>query len=163
LAYSRQFQAMSTWRINLPNSSVKTGSPIKALSTTTQDEFPQISPDGNRIAFGSSRSGAREIWVCDSDGSNLLQLTTLGRASTGWPRWPPAGRNIPPARSPRNKSTTYETNPRGGPPRPLTDAPADDWVPSWSRDGRSVYFFSNRSGDAQIWKIPADGGDVIRM
>jgi Tol biopolymer transport system component len=163
LAYSRQFQAMSTWRINLPNSSVKTGSPIKALSTTTQDEFPQISPDGNRIAFGSRRSGAREIWVCDSDGSNLLQLTTLGRAATGCPRWSPDGRYIAFDTRLEEQSDIYVINAHGGPPRRLTDDPADDSVPSWSRDGRSVYFVSNRSRDAQIWKIPADGGDVIRM
>jgi Tol biopolymer transport system component len=47
----------------------------------------------------------------------------------------------------------------GGKPRRLTEDPAEEIAPSWSRDGRWIYFESNRSGDAQIWKVPADGGE----
>jgi Tol biopolymer transport system component len=32
-------------------------------------------------------------------------------------------------------------------------------VPSWSRDGRWIYFMSMRSGEQQIWKVPADTGE----
>ena len=36
---------------------------------------PQFSPDGRKIAFESSRSGAYEIWTCQSDGSGLTQIS----------------------------------------------------------------------------------------
>ena len=41
--------------------------------------------------------------------------------------------------------------------------PADDAVASWSRDGKWIYFASNRSGEDQVWKMPADGGEAVRV
>ena len=43
-------------------------------------------------------------------------------------------------------------------PRRLTTDRAIDARPSWSRDGRTVYFGSNRFGEYQVWKVPAVGG-----
>ena len=36
-------------------------------------------------------------------------------------------------------------------------------MPSWSKDGRWIYFCSNRSGEFQIWKAPAGGGVATRV
>ena len=43
-------------------------------------------------------------------------------------------------------------------PQPSVQAAA-----SFSRDGRSVYFSSDRSGSSQIWKMPASGGPAIQV
>jgi tricorn protease-like protein len=51
----------------------------------------------------------------------------------------------------------------GGKPRNLTSHPANDGFPSFSRDGRWVYFHSNRGGEFRIWKIPAAGGDAVEV
>jgi hypothetical protein len=51
----------------------------------------------------------------------------------------------------------------GGKPRRLTSDPANDGVPSFSRDGKWIYFNSNRTGEYQIWKIPAAGGDAVQV
>ena len=40
----------------------------------------------------------------------------------------------------------------------ITDGPYENVVPSWSRDGRSIYFSSNRTGNWQVWKHPLGGG-----
>jgi Tol biopolymer transport system component len=46
----------------------------------------------------------------------------------------------------------------------LTTGPAVDKWPSWSRDGQTIYFASNHnSGSFQIWKIPAKGGEAVRI
>jgi Tol biopolymer transport system component len=45
-----------------------------------------------------------------------------------------------------------------GLPRRLTTNPAEDVVPSWSKDGRWIYFASNRTGQWQVWKVPVAGG-----
>ena len=39
------------------------------------DEIPSWFPDGKRIAFQSNRSGHTEVWVMDSDGTHLHQIT----------------------------------------------------------------------------------------
>lgn len=44
----------------------------------------------------------------------------------------------------------------GGVPRRLTVSVAEDAVPSWSHDGRSIYFMSSRSGSRQIWRVAVD-------
>jgi Tol biopolymer transport system component len=163
LAYAKPFVIMSTSRLDLPVSPSSAGSRTKVLSTTAGDAAPRISPDGRRIAVASSRSGWREIWVCDGDGSNLLQLTALGRSSTGSPQWSPDGRSIAFDTRLDEQSDVYVIGADGGPPRRLTDDPADDHVPSWSRDGRWVYFASNRTGQDQIWKMPAGGGDAVQV
>ena len=36
-------------------------------------------------------------------------------------------------------------------------------VPSWSRDGRWIYFDSNRSGQWCVWKAPSLGGEAIQV
>jgi len=43
--------------------------------------------------------------------------------------------------------------------RQLTVNPASDFSPQWARDGKSIWFISTRSGSAQVWRIPVDGGE----
>jgi len=36
-------------------------------------------------------------------------------------------------------------------------------MPSYSHDGRWIYFSSKRSGGSEIWKMPAEGGNATRI
>ena len=40
----------------------------------------------------------------------------------------------------------------------LTDKKSNDEVPTWSRDGKWIFFSSNRSGTFQVCRIPSEGG-----
>jgi Tol biopolymer transport system component len=51
----------------------------------------------------------------------------------------------------------------GGVPRRLTSDKSQDIVPSWSRDGRWIYFASNRTGTFEVWKIPPEGGAAVQV
>jgi WD40-like Beta Propeller Repeat len=42
-----------------------------------------------------------------------------------------------------------------------TDAAVDQ--ARWSRDGKWIYFGSNRTGRFEVWKMPADGDPAVRM
>ena len=47
--------------------------------------------------------------------------------------------------------------------RPLTSGESSDTSPRWSADGRSLYFLSARGGSQQVWKLPLDGGEAVRV
>jgi len=51
----------------------------------------------------------------------------------------------------------------GGKPRRFTEDTFEDARPSWSRDGQWIYFGSNRTGDWQLWKVPAEGGQAVQV
>lgn len=134
------------------------------IASTRGDFAQQISPDGKKIAFQSGRSGSYQIWLCDSDGQNLTQLTSVsGPFGAGTPRWSPDGRQIAFDVHAKGSGDVYVMDVEGGFPRPITAEPSEDVVPSWSRDGRWIYFASDRSGSFQVWKAPADGGRPVQV
>ena len=135
----------------------------KLIASTRHEAGPQFSPDGKRVAFHSDRSGATEIWTCDRDGRNQLQLTALGHPLTGTPRWSPDSRQIAFDSRERDTSDIYVVDADGGRPRRVTADPSEDTLASWSHDGRWVYFTSNRTGRYEVWKGPAKGGTAIQV
>lgn len=64
-----------------------------------------------------------------------------------------------------NNSTTslWIMPAEGGTPRQLTDHNGKDNSPSWSSDGSTIYFMSNRSGSNQLWKIKPDGTGMTQI
>src|SRR5262249_6139042 len=126
--------------------------------TTTAEAEPQFSPDGRKVAFVSTRTGAWEIWLCDTDGSNLVRLTSFGGPGVGGPRWSPRdGRRIAffGTTGASGEFQIYVVDAAGGLPRRLSrDDGQPDFRPAWSQDGRWIYFGSSRSGTIQIWKMP---------
>ena len=102
LAYSSFSFHSSIWRIAAPGGSKardeKSAGSVNGdtpfIYSTRDDNSPEFSPDGKRIAFMSNRSGDWEIWVCDSDGSNPVQLTSFRGPNVSTPRWSPDGGRI---------------------------------------------------------------------
>ena len=60
------------------------------------DAFPDWHPDGERIAFVSDRQGGknRDIFVMDTDGNNVQQITDLFFPIASKPKWSPEGARI---------------------------------------------------------------------
>jgi Tol biopolymer transport system component len=46
----------------------------------------------------------------------------------------------------------------GGQPRLLTDEPGDSMIPSWSFDGKSIYFIRRQGAQSGLWKKAESGG-----
>ena len=161
LAYTQGFLHSEIWRIEL-NMPGRTKPPSPFISSSWGDGGPQFSPDGQKVVFYSARSGSFEIWRCNSDGSDPIQLTSLGVLS-GTPRWSPDGTKIAFDSRPGEHSQILVVNADGGSPQQITSGNDENSVPSWSRDGKWIYFGSNRSGNWQLWKVPALGGDPIQL
>jgi len=133
-------------------------------NSTRIEGSARFSPDGSRIAVASFRSGAHEIWVAGRDGSGLQQVTTLGAVGVLVGGWSPDGSQIAFEAAIGGNTDVYIVGRDGGHLRRLTVEPSIDGVPTWSEDGRWIYFASTRAGViADIWRVPADGGLAIRL
>ncbi|MGC9158184.1 MAG: Tol-Pal system beta propeller repeat protein TolB [Terracidiphilus sp.] len=107
------------------------------------NQSPAWSEDGTKIAFSSSRSGDAQIWVVNTDGSNLHRITYL------------PGPNVSPAWNPRTNAQIAWVSGRTGEPqiyimdqdgsnvRRMTDG-GYAVSPSWSPNGMFLTFSWNR-------------------
>jgi Tol biopolymer transport system component/predicted Ser/Thr protein kinase len=161
LAYTAAVGDANVWRLELSGRR-ETAPPVRLISSTQYEGNAQYSPDGKKVVFASNRSGNIEVWVCEADGSNAIQLTSLG-AQSGTPRWSPDGRQIVFDSNKEGRYQIYAMDARGGVPRRLTDNPADDAAPSFSRDGKRIYFSSLRTGRWEVWAMPAEGGEPAQL
>jgi len=50
----------------------------RLTSDAWDDDSPAVSPDGNKIAYTSTRSGSREIYILDLVSNTVIQMTNLG-------------------------------------------------------------------------------------
>src|SRR4029077_11712046 len=57
----------------------------------------------------------------------------------------------------------YVISASGGSPQPLVRDHFENSVASWSRDGKWIYFGSNRGKGAQVWKVSAHGGEPVQV
>jgi Tol biopolymer transport system component len=128
------------------------------------DGWPTWSPDGQRIAFHSDRSGNWDIWIVGIDGSGLVQLTTNPR-NDRYPNWSADGKIA--FTSNRGGSEDIwvldvEEALRQGDDSAavnLTQTAHRDRYAIWSPDARQLTFNTNRDGDFEVYVMNADGSE----
>ena len=59
--------------------------------------------------------------------------------------------------------TIYLLDIASGETRQMTNGAAVDGMPRWSPDGKSIAFSSDRGGKAQLYLLPADGGEARQL
>jgi len=162
IAYVDSPNNVSVWRMNIDAH----GNAEPFITSNFFDASAAYSPDGSLIAFRSDRSGANEIWICRSDGSEPKRVTHFNGPMTGSPRWSPDGLSLAFDSRGGGRADIYLIHVSGGEPMRITNSVAtnsDNVVPSWSRDGSAVYFSSNRTGTWQVWRHALDTGAEIQV
>ena len=157
MAYIDSPNNVSVWRISMGVH--RDAEPF--ITTNFFDASAVYSPDGANVAFRSDRTGANEIWICHSDGSDPKRITHFDGPMTGSPRWSPDSRSLAFDSRGRGRADIYVVSLDNGELTRITDSAAtnsDDVVPSWSHDGRAVYYSSDRTGEWQIWRHSLDTG-----
>ena len=132
------------------------------------DQYPEWSPDGQEIAFRRDI----DIYVLDVVGGQTRRLTDAPPLNQ-MPSWSPNGKELAFMSSRAGYISVFVMNADGSDPRNLTPkGPGDlesDWIsraPSWSTNGRHIYFMSSRPStglDTEIFIMNLDGTGATRM
>lgn len=118
---------------------------------------PVWSPVGEQIAFvGMSDESFDQIYVVDSDGSNLRQLTSDQHGSRLSPDWSPDGRSLVYV-----ASTIQIVDVESGDIHGVTNGPERyDNAPDWSPDGKQIAFIEEGKS---IMVVNADGSSLHKV
>lgn len=163
----------------------------RLTNNTASDNNPAYNHDGSKIVFTSLRStlGTTDIFVMDakdeinnqtgdpgpdSNGDNLIRLTTNNTKSENLPAWSPDGSKIA-FTSDRDDNFgeiyVMDPAPEGATNQPvrLTNNTVSDFGPNWSPDGSKIAFTRDVNPDAgvtnnEIFVMNAlDGSDPKRL
>ncbi|MCD6289905.1 MAG: PD40 domain-containing protein, partial [Anaerolineae bacterium] len=124
------------------------------------DWDPAGSPDGQRAAFESYRSGTSNVWTVSRDGTGPIEVTHT-RSKSDYnlhPTWSPNGEFIAFASNRSGRFQIWLARADGSESRQLTNE-GRNWDPAWSPDGSLIAFISNRDGNPDIWLMAPDGSN----
>lgn len=156
--------AFTTYRTTASIWQVESGSEKLLISDQSSNSTPQLSPDGKSLVYRSDRTGSFELWISRLDGQNGVQLTDFRGPMVNNPRWSPDGTWIAFECRPQGQSDICLLNPSlPAQTHVLNQWTSNEIFPSWSMDGKNIYFTSNRSGQWEIYRQAVAGGDPIAI
>jgi len=129
------------------------------IQSNRLDNEATFSPDGDRIAFVSARSGNPEIWLCKPDGAAPKMLTHFEGPQAERPLFSPDGRHLAFATQEDGRTRIYTLDLDGGVPKNVLTETSACLLADWSRDGQSLYLGSDRGGRWQVWRFDLGQGE----
>jgi serine/threonine protein kinase/Tol biopolymer transport system component len=130
--------------------------------TPSDDQQPAFSPDGQQIAFRSSRDGGG-LFIMGATGESVRRLTDEGYD----PAWSPDGKRIAFAMEPvidpygYNGQGLWVVDVLTGEKRKLVATSAAQ--PAWSPDGRRIAYWASDTGQRDLWTIPIASGPPVAV
>ncbi len=119
-----------------------------------------------QIAFISSRTGSKELWLMDYDGSNQHALTSL-RTISLMPRWSPdASRIAFTCYQPLNGVVNAQICMYSVDAAKVLSFPrfrGTNSAPAWSPDGSQIMFSSSMLGNPELFVTDINGGKPKRL
>ena len=161
LAYAHQIREEQVRLINIAGQ--KTVRPREGclLPDARTDEPPQFSPSGDQVVYLSSLRGKEGLWKAAADCTRQVQLLETGSNRMGHPRWSPDGSRIVYQQQVGDQTEIWTLGADGSTPLRLTDNNVEEIDPSWSSDGRSIYYVARVEGRETIRRLPARGGESV--
>lgn len=136
------------------------GEESRAISPTSDrwNFHPQISPDGSRLAFQSTRSGLYELWISDRTGAGARQVTHSDGVYKSLPRWSPDGTRLAFVSRTADGAALQLVDIATGHTTTILSDNTILVAPSWSHDGARLYVGSPHAGSWQILAVDVKTG-----
>jgi len=131
------------------------------ITSSRMDFQPSLSPGNGKIAFLSDRSGSRELWIADRDGSNLRNFQTDIELMSHAPAWSPSGEQIAFSGLTDGISQIFVADLYSNRVTQITEGQADKINPVWSKNGDTIYYSQYVSGQWDIIRQASGGGKAI--
>jgi serine/threonine protein kinase/Tol biopolymer transport system component len=122
-------------------------------------KYPNVSPDGKRVALGVSEGRSADIWVYDSQRDTMTRLT-FGEVLSSDPTWSPDGKYV--VFSSAGKGGIFQVRADGASlPQALTESKSLQYPTSFTPDGKRLAYLEY-AGNSQIWTMPLEeqGGQL---
>ncbi|MFC1537743.1 TolB family protein [Gemmatimonadota bacterium] len=131
-----------------------------------QDKCPAFSPDGSRITYICTANGDMDIFVMNSDGSGVINLTDH-RFSDRCPSFTPDGDKITFMSNRTGAFEVYIMDANDGSGlKQLTDLKikgSNCWVAAVSPDGDRLCFVGDQEGNNELYIMDIDGGNLRNL
>lgn len=121
-----------------------------------------LSPDGQLLALPWEARGESGVWLADSDGGQLRRLWSESGAYIRDLSWDPAGRRIAFERSRGNRQTVCVVD-LDGLLQCLPEQERKRISPSWSGDGRHLFYIAEADGGWFAHRAALDGSGEERL
>ncbi len=116
----------------------------------------------SRVAFISDRTGSKEVWMMDYDGSNQRQITREG-ALTLTPDWSPDSERLVYTSYRRDRPEMYIIHRQGGGRLRIETGVNLNTSPAFAPDGKKIAFVGAVEGNTDIYVINDDGTNMRRL
>lgn len=129
-----------------------------------QASAPTWSRDGRWIAYLNRQGDGQDLWAVDVHEGTRKQLTD--HSGSVWrPRWSPTSELVAFHATWDDEMTDiYYVSANSLQLTRVTAAPGEDFFPSWSSDGQTIYFVSRRgSSESAMWAYDLDSGTETRL
>jgi TolB protein len=129
---------------------------IPALTSREPIISPVWSPSGTKVAYVSFELRKPVVYIHDLP-TGRRYVVSNQKGSNSAPAWSPDSQTLALALTLTGNTQIYSVNSTGGDLRRLTRGTSIDTEPTYSPDGRWIYFTSDRGGAPQIYRMPAGG------
>lgn len=115
-----------------------------------------------RLALVGNRTGNKELYLADSDGGNVRQLTRDNNLSL-YPRWSPDGRHLVYTGYLQGFADLFQIELATGQRRRISSFPGLNTGGAISPDGRSMALILSRDGNPELYVRDLRSGELTRL
>jgi Tol biopolymer transport system component len=156
-------QNAELWRLPVDAmTGAASGAPEQVVAGSRENTRGAWSPDGERIAFGSDRTGEMNLWLRSLRDGKTRRLTS-GPGGDYQPNWSPDGQSLAFFSGRAETIDIWCFDFDGETLTRLTRGQGININPFYSPDGKQIAFMSDRDGRLEVFVMSTNGANVKQL